>query len=60
MFSTFYSINMSLGHAFSHKFLSVLCYCLWDSQAKILEWFAIPFSMKKADSQRIDAFELWC
>ena len=33
-------------------------------QARTLEWVAISFStrwtIKKAESQRIDAFELWC
>ena len=31
-------------------------------QARILEWVAISFSftVKKAEHQRIDAFELWC
>ena len=37
-------------------------------QARVLEWVSIPFSrdeceswtVKKAECQRIDAFELWC
>ena len=29
-------------------------------QARALEWGAIAFSIKKAEHQRIDAFELWC
>ena len=29
-------------------------------QARVLEWGAIPFSVKKAECQRIDAFKLWC
>ena len=29
-------------------------------QARTLEWVAIAFSVKKAEHQRIDAFELWC
>ena len=29
-------------------------------QARVLEWGAVAFSIKKAQCQRIDAFELWC
>ena len=29
-------------------------------RATVLEWGAIAFSIKKAELQRIDAFELWC
>ena len=29
-------------------------------QARVLEWGAIAFSIKKVEHQRIDAFELWC
>ena len=29
-------------------------------QARVLEWGATAFSIKKAERQRIDAFELWC
>ena len=29
-------------------------------QARLLEWFAIAFSIKRAGHWRIDAFELWC
>ena len=29
-------------------------------QAGVLEWVAIAFSTKKAECQRIDAFDLWC
>ena len=29
-------------------------------QARVLEWGAIAFSVKKAECQRIDAFKLWC
>ena len=28
-------------------------------QARVLEWFAIAFSIKRAEHWRIDAFELW-
>ena len=29
-------------------------------QARVLEWGAIAFSVKKAEHRRIHAFELWC
>ena len=29
-------------------------------QARVLECGAIAFSIKKAEHQRVDAFELWC
>ena len=29
-------------------------------QARVIECIAISFSIKKAECQRIDAFELWC
>ena len=45
-----FSFNISLPGSSAHGIF----------QARVLEWGAIAFSVKKAEHRRIHAFELWC
>ena len=70
--SAFFMVQLSHPYKWSEVAKSCLTLCdpmdysLTDFsihgifQGRVPEWLAISFSIKKAECQRIDAFELWC